>query len=91
MNNLFKLRITKNFDKQLFPDFKLRWLINEININLPLELDFFHEARNAEKLKKNFKNVKNVHVPEIVWVIPLPPSYSYFYRYLLLILFYFNF
>lgn len=29
----------------IFPDFKLLWLVEETKKNLPLELDFLHEAR----------------------------------------------
>src|SRR5687767_6309106 len=39
---------------QLFPDFHLKWLIDEFNHNLPLELDFMNEAMNAERVARNF-------------------------------------
>jgi aarF domain-containing kinase len=32
-----------------FPSFQFRWLATEIAPHLPLELDFVHEADNAEK------------------------------------------
>ncbi|KAJ1512500.1 hypothetical protein HMI56_003978 [Coelomomyces lativittatus] len=42
--------------KWIFPEFDLYWLANEMAINLPLELDFLHEARNAAKVKDLFSN-----------------------------------
>lgn len=34
----------------LFPDFALMWLVEEAKKNMPLELDFLNEGRNAEKV-----------------------------------------
>ena len=53
---------------QLFPEFELKWLVDEFNKNLPLELDFMHEARNAERAKANFAHHREFYVPRIVWV-----------------------
>ncbi|XP_044292910.1 aarF domain-containing protein kinase 1 isoform X2 [Varanus komodoensis] len=36
--------------KQIFPDFEFMWLVDEAKKNLPLELDFLNEGRNAEKV-----------------------------------------
>lgn len=36
--------------KQLFPEFEFMWLVDEAKKNLPLELDFLNEGRNAEKV-----------------------------------------
>ena len=36
----------------LFSDFKLGWIMEETKKNLPIELDFLHEAKNTEKVKK---------------------------------------
>jgi aarF domain-containing kinase len=36
-----------------FPDFDLSWLVDEIRLNLPLELDFRHEAANAARCRAN--------------------------------------
>ncbi|XP_028574331.1 aarF domain-containing protein kinase 1 isoform X2 [Podarcis muralis] len=36
--------------KQIFPDFEFMWLVEESKKNLPLELDFLNEGRNAEKV-----------------------------------------
>uniref|UniRef100_A0A8C4QUM0 AarF domain-containing protein kinase 1 n=1 Tax=Eptatretus burgeri TaxID=7764 RepID=A0A8C4QUM0_EPTBU len=34
----------------LFPEFHFLWLLNEARKNLPVELDFMNEGRNAEKI-----------------------------------------
>ena len=39
----------------LFPEFKFKWLVDESKKHLPIELDFEHEGRNAEKIMHFFK------------------------------------
>ena len=34
----------------IFPDFKYRWLGKEFETNLPKEINFRNEAKNAEKI-----------------------------------------
>jgi aarF domain-containing kinase len=41
------------------------WLVDETKKNLPKELDFLHEAQNAEMLRKLFKDYKSLHIPKI--------------------------
>ncbi|XP_028931102.1 aarF domain-containing protein kinase 1 isoform X2 [Ornithorhynchus anatinus] len=41
--------------KQLFPDFEFMWLVDEAKKNLPLELDFLKEGKNAEKVAQMLK------------------------------------
>ncbi len=42
-------------------------LVSEFSKWIGRELDFFIEARNAEKFYQNFKGVKDVKVPKIYW------------------------
>ncbi|XP_030659381.1 uncharacterized aarF domain-containing protein kinase 1 isoform X7 [Nomascus leucogenys] len=42
--------------KQLFPEFEFMWLVDEAKKNLPLELDFLNEGRNAEKVSQMLKH-----------------------------------
>jgi len=42
---------------RIFPDFQFGWLAEEMRRNLPLELDFVHEARNCEKVAENFAHL----------------------------------
>lgn len=53
----------------VFPDFKMQWLVEESKKNLPIELDFLHEGRNAEKVAGMFKDIKWLKVPKILWDI----------------------
>ncbi|GIL99023.1 hypothetical protein Vretimale_4271 [Volvox reticuliferus] len=57
----------------IFPDFDYGWLVDEIKENLPRELDFRHEASNAERCRANLQrsaqhgawHAGRVHVPQI--------------------------
>ncbi|XP_013113859.2 aarF domain-containing kinase 1 [Stomoxys calcitrans] len=51
----------------IFPDFKIQWLVEESKKNLPIELDFLNEGKNAEKVQQQFKKYKWLKVPRIYW------------------------
>ncbi|XP_025912989.1 uncharacterized aarF domain-containing protein kinase 1 isoform X3 [Apteryx rowi] len=53
--------------KQIFPDFEFMWLVEEAKKNLPLELDFLNEGRNAEKVAHMLKDFDFLKVPRIYW------------------------
>ncbi|XP_004699113.1 aarF domain-containing protein kinase 1 isoform X1 [Echinops telfairi] len=53
--------------KQLFPEFEFMWLVEEAKKNLPLELDFLNEGRNAEKVAQMLKHFDFLKVPQIDW------------------------
>uniref|UniRef100_F7HSU3 AarF domain-containing protein kinase 1 n=2 Tax=Callithrix jacchus TaxID=9483 RepID=F7HSU3_CALJA len=53
--------------KQLFPEFEFMWLVDEAKKNLPLELDFLKEGRNAEKVSQMLKHFDFLKVPRIHW------------------------
>lgn len=40
-----------------FPSFRFQWLADEVRRNLPIELDFRHEAKNQEKFSSLFKHL----------------------------------
>lgn len=42
-------------------------LIEELSDNIPTELDFIHEGRNAEAIARNFDGRHDIIVPRIVW------------------------
>ncbi|SPP75006.1 blast:Uncharacterized aarF domain-containing protein kinase 1, partial [Drosophila guanche] len=52
---------------RIFPDFKIHWLVEESKRNLPDELDFINEGRNAEKVAKQFEKYSWLRVPKIYW------------------------
>ncbi|XP_008061517.1 uncharacterized aarF domain-containing protein kinase 1 isoform X1 [Carlito syrichta] len=53
--------------KQLFPEFEFMWLVDEAKKNLPLELDFLNEGRNAEKVAQMLKRFDFLKIPRIHW------------------------
>jgi aarF domain-containing kinase len=53
---------------QLFPEFQFTWLVDQINENLPNELDFVKEAKNSERAARNFASNSNLKIPYINWV-----------------------
>jgi len=53
--------------KRWFPEFEFTWLGEEMRENLPKELDFTNEARNARMAFNNFKNRKtSLYIPEVI-------------------------
>ncbi|XP_067131136.1 aarF domain-containing protein kinase 1-like [Centruroides vittatus] len=55
----------------LFPEFSFMWLAEEMQHNLPLELDFLHEGKNAEHVKRIIK-FPWLKVPQIYWEFSSP-------------------
>jgi len=54
--------------KKIFPEFEFTWLGEEMRENLPKELNFVHEAANAERLAADFSNVKtSLYIPEVLY------------------------
>jgi len=53
--------------KILFPQFEFMWLAEEMKKNLPLELAFTQEGKNAEKVSQNFLDLTWLKVPRILW------------------------
>jgi predicted unusual protein kinase regulating ubiquinone biosynthesis (AarF/ABC1/UbiB family) len=44
------------------------WILPEFKSAMAQELNFVHEAQNAEKLKHNFRKEQYVKVPDVSWV-----------------------
>lgn len=61
INILVKLlaRLEKNFD--------FRVLMNEMNKDVPRELDFVLEGHSAEHIARDLAHRKDIRVPEIIW------------------------
>lgn len=51
----------------VFPDFKMQWLVEESKKNLPRELDFIQEGKNAERAAQMFNMYPWLKVPKIYW------------------------
>ena len=53
--------------KRWFPDFEFTWLGEEMRENLPKEMDFVHEARNAQRADNDFKDMRtSLYIPEVI-------------------------
>lgn len=50
-------------------DFDLLPLVDELSHQLPLELDFVHEAISAERISEFFEEREDIHVPRIHWEV----------------------
>jgi predicted unusual protein kinase regulating ubiquinone biosynthesis (AarF/ABC1/UbiB family) len=44
-----------------------RFVAQEMRANIPLELDFINEGRNAERVAANFAAIEDIVVPKIYW------------------------
>ncbi|XP_075185624.1 aarF domain-containing protein kinase 1 isoform X8 [Anomaloglossus baeobatrachus] len=53
--------------KKVFPQFEFMWLVEEAKKNLPRELDFLNEARNAEKMTAMVRRFPFLRIPKIHW------------------------
>lgn len=51
----------------VFPQFEFMWLADEMRKNLPVELNFQQEGRNAEKFANMFDHYHWLKVPKIYW------------------------
>ncbi|EIM82704.1 ABC1-domain-containing protein [Stereum hirsutum FP-91666 SS1] len=61
------VEVTLGWIKRWFPDFEFTWLGEEMRENLPKEMDFVHEARNAERAAKDFEKFRtSLYIPEVI-------------------------
>ncbi|XP_065343689.1 aarF domain-containing kinase 1 [Cloeon dipterum] len=57
---------------RLFPDFRFEWLVKETKRNIPLELDFHNEGKNAERADRILVHFPWLFVPKIYWNLTTP-------------------
>jgi len=61
------VEVTLGWIKYWFPEFELTWLGEEMRENLPKEMDFVHEARNAERATADFRNMTtSLYIPGVI-------------------------
>ncbi|GAB6030636.1 putative aarF domain-containing protein kinase 1 [Chamberlinius hualienensis] len=65
--DLKTMEILVNIAAYAFPEFPLMWLAEETKKNLPLELDFINEGKNADRLRRMFRHYPWFKVPQIDW------------------------
>ncbi|CAF1477529.1 unnamed protein product, partial [Rotaria sordida] len=49
------------------PRWTMAWMLDELHDDLALELDFLHEARNAERSREHLKHLDYVYIPKVHW------------------------
>ncbi|KAK6535101.1 hypothetical protein TWF694_001588 [Orbilia ellipsospora] len=55
--------------KLFFPNYPMDWLSEEMELSLPLELDFEEEAKNIYRVREHFKAIPNTAlvIPKVIW------------------------
>lgn len=55
--------------KRFFPEYDLEWLSSEMEISLPIELDFTEEGKNALRTKDYFSRIPELPlvIPDVLW------------------------
>ncbi|KAF7782568.1 hypothetical protein Agabi119p4_1944 [Agaricus bisporus var. burnettii] len=60
--------VTLGWIKFWFPEFEFTWLADEMEQNLPKEMDFVHEATNAIHAAKNFEKLStSLYIPKVIF------------------------
>ncbi len=62
-NLTFFIRVLNRLDRSM----DYRFVAEEMKANIPLELDFINEGRNAERVAAGFADTVDIVVPEIYW------------------------
>lgn len=70
--DLKSMQIIFDIISYIFGGLEVEWLMEESRKNLPLELDFEHEALNNQKAAKLFENVPYVKIPKVYWKLSTP-------------------
>ncbi|KAI0829946.1 ABC1-domain-containing protein [Trametes gibbosa] len=60
------VEVSLGWIKHLFPNFEFTWLGEEMRENLPKEMDFVHEKRNAQRAVTEFENIRtSLYIPTV--------------------------
>ncbi|KAI0360911.1 ABC1-domain-containing protein [Trametes cingulata] len=60
------VEVSLGWIKHWFPEFEFTWLGEEMRENLPKEMDFVHEKRNAERAMADFENIRtSLYIPQV--------------------------
>jgi aarF domain-containing kinase len=54
-----------NIGQRLFTDFNYQWMIDDMKLNLPQEVDFLIEASNCKKMGKLIKDEPRITTPKV--------------------------
>jgi aarF domain-containing kinase len=53
--------------KKVFPAFEFDWLVSELETNIPLELDFVNDKKNAESCQNRFRYYDGLKIPRVMY------------------------
>ncbi|XP_053331216.1 aarF domain-containing protein kinase 1 isoform X2 [Spea bombifrons] len=70
--DIFLMEVLLHVVKKVFPRFEFMWLVEEAKKNLPLELDFLNEGRNAERVSAMVSRFPFLKIPKIHWDLSTP-------------------
>ncbi|KAI0737629.1 ABC1-domain-containing protein [Daedaleopsis nitida] len=60
------VEVSLGWIKHLFPEFEFTWLGEEMRENLPKEMDFVQEKRNAQRAIADFENIRtSLYIPQV--------------------------
>ncbi|KAI0656665.1 ABC1-domain-containing protein [Cubamyces menziesii] len=60
------VEVSLGWIKHWFPEFEFTWLGEEMRENLPKEMNFVHEKRNAERAMADFENIRtSLYIPQV--------------------------
>ncbi|MEX2159760.1 MAG: AarF/UbiB family protein [Dehalococcoidia bacterium] len=65
--DLQNMRILGQIGTRVLRDFDVMSIVDELTTNIPFELDFINEGRNAEATARNFAGQADIVVPKIYW------------------------
>lgn len=65
--DIFTMDVLVRSVKFFFPEFEFMWLAEEMKKNLPLELSFMQEGKNAEKISVLLSHFEWLKIPRIHW------------------------
>jgi len=51
------------------PNYHFGWILRDLRKSLEMELDFIHEAHNAERCAQDLKHFNYIHIPKIHWPV----------------------
>ncbi|OBZ67025.1 ABC1 family protein MCP2 [Grifola frondosa] len=61
------VEVSLGWIKHLFPEFEFTWLGEEMRENLPKEMNFVHEKKNAERATADFEDMRtSLYIPQVL-------------------------
>ncbi|KAL3527408.1 hypothetical protein ACH5RR_012064 [Cinchona calisaya] len=65
--DLATMSFLSKFVAWCFPEYRFGWIVSEFSKSISSELDFTQEAKNSERVAKNFRSNSMVRIPRVFW------------------------